>query len=45
MSKPRIKWSGRFQHWYHVQSWVMSDTDRRALAFVIALNSANGHRN
>lgn len=43
-NKPRIKWSAHYQHWFHYSSWVVSDTDRRALAFVIAINNANKPR-
>lgn len=43
--KERIRWSARFQHWYHVSSWVFSDRDRTALRFVLGLNEINGSRN
>ncbi len=43
--KPRIKWSGRFQHWCHYSSWVFNSEDRMALMFVLQINRANGKRN
>lgn len=44
-NKERIKWSPRFNHWYHVSSWVYGTRDQLCLAFVIELNKLNGKRN
>lgn len=39
--KPRIKWSAVYRNWYHVSSWVRSDTDRYCTGFVISINLRN----